>query len=841
MYNYIYQIVPGFFILIYSVYAQECNITVYDYLSERVKFADCSKRGFSEVPQSLPRDITVLDLSGNKILRISNYSFENYSLLHNLSLAKNKLNIMEEHAFYGLTRLKFLNMTDNILNLRYVYTPEMLLSLQNLNNLDIRRNILNQPTLDLYHYPDQAFAVLKKLEFLALDMAPNPIFGIGFQGLKNLKSLTFEFCFLKYLRGYTFENFSSNLDELKLTRCHLNFLEVENNALVPFPKITKIHFEESCMHLKQALNILSPYEGKTIEIMNFRGLNCPIFNSNEYPFSLIVTTGMMRYLKTICVETLDLSDNGIVDFDKNSLLSFDRTECLKHLYFKGNRFAFAYGRHMDELKTFFNKSVALKTFDYSYIPVRYKLYANDFRQYYGKDYDLSDNVIYLPRSLEKLVLGNLLCEDISRLFFIRRGSNLTYLDVSFSYTNNAVVFERNASYKTETLVLDGHFHLTLYTTELANFINVKYLLWRSASLFYLMHTSSDDMFFKRFIALFRKFKYLNLLDLSDNSLNNLPENLFINIDHLSSLSLFNNLFQSTPSEIISQNDIKVLNLKSNLLPTVDYKTRVWADSMNLKHGLYFLLDDNAFECNCDNLDFIKWIQETKVNLDSRSYKCTLLNGTVITVLEAYENMHGLFSHCRNSIWLIVSSILLGTSCILTLIVLLYNRRWNIAIFFYRIFRKIVEKKYGKKYTYDVFVSYGGDCIPWIKKYFIPKLENEWKLKICVKDRDFYGGESFYDAEAESIENSRHVIFLLTPIFKVSPDCLFEIDRVKHEISMQNIENVIVISKDITLKDIPEGLTHIWNYVLFIQWPEDCNDHDLTWQKLRKWISGDFLY
>ncbi|CAG2203133.1 unnamed protein product [Mytilus edulis] len=643
------------------------------------------------------------------------------------------------------------------------------LPLQNLVNLDIRRNIPNQPTLDLYHYPDQAFAVLQKLEFLALDMAPNPIFGKGFQGLKNLKSLTFEFCFIKYLRWYTFENFSSNLDELKLTRCHSNFLEVEHNALVPFPKITKIHFEESCMHLKQALNILSPYEGKTIEIMNFRGLNCPIFNNNEYPFSLKVTTAMMRYLKTICVETLDLSDNGIVDFDENSLLLFDRTECLKHLYFKGNRFAFAYGRHMEELKTFFNKSVALKTFDYSYIPVRYKLYAIDFRQYYGKDYHVSNNVIYLPRSLEKLVLGNVLCEDISRIFFIRRGSNLTYLDVSFSYTNNAVVFEGNASYKTETLVLDGHFHLTLYTIELVNFIN------------------------------------------------------------------------STPSEIISQNGIKVLDLSSNLLPTVDYKTRVWADLMNQKHGLYFLLDDNAFEYICDNLDFIKWIQETKVNLDSRSYKCTLVNGTVITVLDAYENMHDLFSHCRNSIWLMVSSILLGTSCILTMIVLLYNRRWNIAIFFYRIFRKIVEKKYGKKYTYDVFVSYGGDCIPWIKKYFIPKLENEWKLKICVKDRDFYGGESFYDAEAESIENSRHVIFLLTPIFKVSPDCLFEIDRVKHEISMQNIENVIVISKDITLKDIPEGLTHIWNYVLFIQWPEDCNDHDLTWQKLRKWISGDFLY
>ncbi|CAG2203137.1 unnamed protein product [Mytilus edulis] len=595
------------------------------------------------------------------------------------------------------------------------------------------------------------------------------------------------------------------------------------------------------MHLKQALNILSPYEGKTIEIMNFRGLNCPIFNNNEYPFSLNVTTDMMRYLKTVCVETLDLSENGIVDFEENSLLSFDRPECLKHLYFKGNRFAFAYGRHMDELKSFFNKSLALKTFDYSFIPVRYKLYANDFRQYYEKDYHLSNSVIYLPLSLEKLVLGNVICDDITRIFFLRRGSNLTYLDVSFSYTNNVIVFEGNASYKTETLVLDGHFHATLYTIELVNFINVKYLFWRKAKLFYIMHARSDDMFLKRFMELFRKFEYLKHLDMSDNSLYILPKHLFININHLSELSLSRNLFQAIPREIISQKDIKTLDLSKNLLPTVNLETRVWADSMNQKNGLHFLLADNAFECNCDNLDFIKWIQETKVKLDTRAYNCTLLNGTVITVLEAFDQMHDLFSSCRNSIWLMVSSILLGTGCIVTVLLLIYSRRWNIAILFYRIFRKIIQKKYGKNYAFDVFVSYGGDSIPWIKNYFIPKLEDEWKLKICVKDRDFYGGHSFYDAEAESIENSRHVIFLLTPIFKVSQDCLFEIDRVKHEISMQNIENVIVISKDITLKDIPEGLTHIWNYVLFIQWPEDCHDHDLTWQKLRKWICNDLLY
>lgn len=87
--------------------------------------------------------------------------------------------------------------------------------------------------------------------------------------------------------------------------------------------------------------------------------------------------------------------------------------------------------------------------------------------------------------------------------------------------------------------------------------------------------------------------------------------------------------------------------------------------------------DNAFECIGDNLDFIEWINKTKVNLDSRSYKCRLKSETLITVREAYEKMHDLFSQCKNPIWLTVAFTLLSTCFITSLLLFAYSKRWEI--------------------------------------------------------------------------------------------------------------------------------------------------------------------
>ena len=92
------------------------------------------------------------------------------------------------------------------------------------------------------------------------------------------------------------------------------------------------------MHLKQALLLLNPYTNKSMIIINFHHVSDVVIDNKGFPYFVILTTEMTKYLRTICVENLDLSQNGIVDYEPGSLFTFRYPECIQHLSIRGNRF-----------------------------------------------------------------------------------------------------------------------------------------------------------------------------------------------------------------------------------------------------------------------------------------------------------------------------------------------------------------------------------------------------------------------------------------------------------------------------------------------------------------------
>ncbi|VDI08609.1 Hypothetical predicted protein [Mytilus galloprovincialis] len=101
------------FTLIPFVISLQCDTTT----KGKVKIAECKNLGLTEVPQCLPTDINILDLSGNNIENLYNNAFGPYRLLEELILKKNKIHHIEENSFFGLNRLNVLNMSENNLNL----------------------------------------------------------------------------------------------------------------------------------------------------------------------------------------------------------------------------------------------------------------------------------------------------------------------------------------------------------------------------------------------------------------------------------------------------------------------------------------------------------------------------------------------------------------------------------------------------------------------------------------------------------------------------------------------------------------------------------------------------
>ncbi|XP_063398921.1 toll-like receptor 6 [Mytilus trossulus] len=803
--------------------SSDCDIKYVFNGKRGLTIADCKNRGLQFIPQDLPPDINVLDISSNHLRSIENSSLINYTHLQELNVRKNQLKHLSQESFQGLHHLVVLDMSHNLLDLSYVYSEELFLPIQHLSKLDIRSNMPQPENYNKqFDYPDHAFGVLRELTFLGIDMMPVPIFGGGFSQMKKLRKLYFQSCYLVRLSNETFQKFSSSVEELYLRNCRLNFVKTEYDALNPFPNLRVLDLFGTFMHLTRALLLLHPYRYRNMTKINLGHVSDLIIDSDDLPYALTITSDIVKNLKSICIEHLDLSQNGIVDYTNGSLFSFDYPECLKHLSLKGNRLLLAHINNHEEIDSFFSKALRLQSLDYSYNVVNFFIEHSMTSRSASNFKSSGGSHVILPASLEKLDISFTIVNTLRFLFIVPTNNNLTYLDISYTNTTVTMLF---VELRLETFISAG----TRYSfgwREIDRFqeTNLKRLVLKDATL-----THGIETYGNRF---FEKCQSVESLDISKNSIWHFSDDIFKPMPNLSNLYLTDNFLQSIPEQLNTHTNIKVLDVRNNLLTTINSLIRNWADQMQANHGMTLSLDGNAFICNCDNLDFIRWIHTTKVDLDSRSYKCQLPNGSVTDTLTAYNSFSELFADCKSTMWLTFASTLLSSFITISLLLLLYNRRWKIALSFYGVIRRTIEQKVRKAYQYDVYMSYEGKIVIWIKNVLAPKLEDEWGLTMCIKDRDFLIGESLLDTEAKCIKNSRYIIFLITSEFKSSRDCLFELDRAKYEKVTKNLDRIIVITKDIIITDIPYEFSYIWNYAYVVQWPKEEEDLNDTWRRLK---------
>ena len=72
----------------------------------------------------------------------------------------------------------------------------------------------------------------------------------------------------------------------------------------------------------------------------------------------------------------------------------------------------------------------------------------------------------------------------------------------------------------------------------------------------------------------------------------------------------------------------------------------------------------------------------------------------------------------------------------------------------------------RRYEYDAFVSYCVKDFGWVSKY-LPRLEEEYHLRLCLHDRDWLVGPDIVDNIVTSIENSRQTVLIVSNAFAIS--------------------------------------------------------------------------
>ncbi|XP_052088552.1 toll-like receptor 2 type-1 [Mytilus californianus] len=832
------------FSLFGKVSAKPCK-TVY---SKGYKRADCRYLQLKTIPPNIPGDIDVLDLSENLISVLENNSFVQFSNLKELLVSKNNISRIEKKVFYPLTQLKVLDISgNNIRNISNQIHPEMFQFSTNLYKLDIRRNMKDAKRIQSdYTYPGAAFSLLSNLTILYMDLVPKPVFGPEFKSLVKLEVLGFDYCLLAAMTNDLFKHFTMKVRELHLMRCHDILGEnVKYGSLQYFKHLKVLNLADTHIHLIRALDLLHSFQNTTMDVINFQRVSYELLDNDNFSYALVITSEMMKYLRTICVKTLNLADNGIVDFRENSLLSYDHPECFENIVLSANRFTFHIGRKMKEILTLIHKLKNVVLFDFSYNPIRFsnETYLRIPNGNTSFDYEatgcFSDGfmngpgrtIIYLPPKLKILRFSHFVRQSCGDGFTVRNASSLEQLDMSYYQFQKFPDLKIEGENNLKSLNMSGiDSSLYLKKKSVPPFNNVEEAFFRHVELGKSQAVSKH---------LFTLIPSVQVLDLSYNSLWTLPQDAFVENKKLTELDLSNNVLHEVPVAILEIKQLRKLNLQNNNLVSISKSITDWLDSLTRKQDIYLLLAGNVFSCTCENRQFISWLFNTKVQLDpdnqnisNKNYSCRLSNGEVKGTSEIYDQYHELYSDCNAGIWLRFGISLLVTFTVIAFIfAVIFNFRWRIAYYIYRTFKTVIESKMNLKFTYDAYVAYSEDAKDWVKYDLAQKIEKIWGLKLCIEDRDLLAGKSYIDSIAEAIGSCRQVIFVLSPGLLDREWTQYEIERAKYEMACKHVQ-ITVLNLGTAVQEVPAEFSSIWHSVCLIEWSEDPQSADNPWHKLK---------
>ena len=136
-----------------------------------------------------------------------------------------------------------------------------------------------------------------------------------------------------------------------------------------------------------------------------------------------------------------------------------------------------------------------------------------------------------------------------------------------------------------------------------------------------------------------KMPLLRILDLANNRIKNLPILIFSKLYYLQELNLTRNGLRNLDLKLPVSREMQLLNVSRDELTGLSYGFMQQLD--NHIANLSVDMTDNPFMCGCDNIDFVKWVQTTKVNLVRRDvYLCyTVHVGQVRTVDVDIDALH----------------------------------------------------------------------------------------------------------------------------------------------------------------------------------------------------------
>ncbi|XP_061575082.1 LOW QUALITY PROTEIN: toll-like receptor 3 [Cololabis saira] len=635
--------------------------------------ADCSHLSLSAIPPDLPRNITSLDISHNRLGRLLPETLNLYAGLLDLNINYNSITNLNEGVCKSLPLLQTLNLEHNQVHL---LKKEDLRHCSNLRWLNMASNRLK--------LQGEPFSEIQNLKFLDVSMNKLLSAKLGSQpqlpSLVNLSMGLNDFNTLKS-DDFSFLRLSHSLQVLNLSSVSLKTMEP--GCFKPISGIRTLILDGSKMVTQLILKLCSELSGTAINALSLKKMKLITLNNRTFTglqqtnltFLDLSGNGMAKIERGTfqwlsSLQSLILSDNNLKHLTKETFLGL---KMLKELQLTRalvksrssplpiiDDFSFQTLINLKSLilcnttiseitEHTFTGLTSLTELDLSrcsYIhtpqreitnmtfislaksPLRkLNLARNTLAKINPGSFSVLRNLttLNLDYNFLKQTLTGSELEGLDQLQELHITNNYQSIDLtsgSFTSVSSLTVLTLGKSLKAEALKQDPSPFWPLSSLTVLDLSNNNIANIRENTLGGLVNLRVLKLQHNNFARLWKMAnlggpvlflkdtQQLVTLQMDNNGLDEIPKDAFKGLNDLRELSLSNNLLNSLRYSVFDDlKSLKVLRLEKNLITTV--RPEVFKTPMsNLS---VFIMDKNPFDCTCESiLWFVTWLNSTNM-------------------------------------------------------------------------------------------------------------------------------------------------------------------------------------------------------------------------------------
>ncbi|KAM9314671.1 toll-like receptor 3 [Pholidichthys leucotaenia] len=823
--------------------------------------ADCSHLSLSAVPPDLPRNITSLDMSHNRLVGVHNVSLNLYPGILHLNVSYNSIKKLEDLC-QTLPLLQTLNLEHNQVHLLMMEDLSHCTQLTYLKLASNRLKLSGEP-----------FSPLQKLKYL--DVSLNKLQSAKLGTLPQLPSLvTLNLAFNDFTalkrEDFSLLNQSSSLQVLNLSSVSLKILEP--GCFKPISFLHTLILDGSNMGTTVISRVCSELSGTAIDTLYLRKMKLVTVTKSTFKglqktnlTNLDLSSNGMGKIEpgSFCwlsnLHTLILSDNNIKHLTKGT---FEGLERLKRLYLTKalvksrtsstpiiDEFAF---QPLSELECLMLQRTAIREITVNTFSGLKSLIELDISWSSSTSLSIITNNTFVSLEnapLRKLnliksgvkkidpgsfsVLRNLTIllldynyimqtlsgrefEGLGQIQEIHMSNNIQSIDLSSSSFVNVPslrILTLGKSLKAEALNLENSPFKPLTNLTILDLSNNNIANLRKNTLDGLVNLKILKLQHNNLARLWKKASLggpvlfleqthsLVTLQMDYNGLDEIPVEALKGLKNLRELSLNNNLLNSLEDSVFSDlTSLQVLRLEKNLITSV--RSEVFGIPMS--NLTLLVMNRNPFDCTCESiLWFVTWLNTTNTTSVpglKDQYMCNTPRAYFSQPIMEFDP----FS-CKDMTPFQTLYILSSTAVFLLIVIAftVHFHSWRIQFYWNVMINRTLgfsdaRAEEGREFEYDAYVINSKEDESWVEKRMIP-LENE-RCQFFWEERDADIGMLQLESIVNNMRKSRKILFVITENLLKDQWCRrFKVYQALHQVIEASRDSVILVF----LEDVPD--------------------------------------